>query len=275
MGEALTIWSPVVLAELSKVRSFEHLQFYHLDERFQALEDLRIRIREYFVRKQGNALEILFRVEVICLLENMDGKMQLLKREENLRDRVLLQELDRDLNFDKEAQINFIGDIKKISCQGGLEDKQLRVILVIDYKLMVTRQQLIRLFEEETVANNNNYPAESMGQEEALRMEEKNLDLKRQLRFYEQNIASLKRGIKKAESRNAALNMESQQYQSIIAELRRMIEEKEQSRHEQESKFNYEDNRDIGHESIYNEREEGTDNNSLGSRVKRLFLNSI
>ena len=277
MGEALSIWSPVVLAELSTPRSFDHHQVYHLDERFQSMEDLRVKLREYIVRKQGNALETLFKLEVLCLLENMDGKMQLVKKEENLRDRVLLQEFDCNLDFDKESRIDFIGDIKKINWQGGLDGNQLHVILFIDYILMAIRQQVIRLLEQEAELKSSDLRVEGLAQDETARMEEKNLELRRQLRFYEKNIASLKKGIKKVENRNAVLSRESQQYQLLIEELRRAIQEKEQRLSRYEARLYYEDNQDNVYEEIYsnNEGNERISGNSLGSRVKRLFLNSI
>jgi len=274
LGEALSIWSPVVLAELSNPRSFKNQQVYLLDEQFRSMEDLRVKLRGYIVRKQGNALETLFKLEFFCLLEDMEGKMQLIKKEESLRDRVLLQEFDHNVDFDKEPRVDFIGDIKEITWQGGLDGSQLHVMLVIDYILMAIRQQVVRLLEQEAaeLKNGGFQRGPHEVQAESARVEDKNLELRRQLRFYEKNIASLKKGIKKAESRNALLNRESQQYQALIEELRRAVQEKEQRLGRYEARQYSEDN---PYEAVFPDEEVAITGNSLGSRVKRLFLNSM
>ncbi len=279
MREALSIWSPVVLSELINPKSADFHQVYHLDDSYQGMEGLRIKLREHIIRKQGNALETLFKMEVLCLLENMEGKMQLLKKEENLRERVLLQEFDRELDFDREPQIDFIGDIKKIDWRGGLDGKQLHVVILIDYALLAIRQQVIKLWEQEMgediAMDKCDITAEIQPRDEIIQMEKENLELSRQIRFYEKNIAHLKKGIKKAESRNIELNRESQQHLTLIEDLRRAIKDKEQRLDDYESGFRYRDNH-LCEESCSSDKEyEKMANNSLGSRVKRLFLNSI
>jgi len=283
MEENVTIWSPVLLSRLRDSRRLAKEKTYPLESSYQAMEDLRIRIRERQVVALGTAVEARLKLDLLCLLEDSEGHMHLFKREETFNDRIPLLEFDRAI--ERDGQIDYRLEIKGLAWEGEINGHDIRVSCFIDYTVIATREQLVRLQGEERVGVSGELLSEAMRQLEleVERIQGENAELKRQLFYHASNISSLKQGLQKAEKRNAALNRENTAYQVIVDKMRQELASLGRAVGMGASGDGYYANRPVrGEYKIISATEakaagaetENPGLNQLGSRIKRMFQNN-
>lgn len=270
MEQAISIWSPVVMAQLNTPRRLGCEPSYTADRLFRALEDLKIKIKQWEVIPQGQAVEVRIKMDILCLLEDPGGHMHLVKKEETLRERVAYTEFNR--NLEKEDTLSFVISIKDVSVDGELIGPEIRIRFLVEYTLIATREQVVRLWEGEHGELNNgslNQLFERL-EEEVSRLTAQNQELHRKIFFYQRDISSLKRGISKLEKRNAGLLRDISFYQRETAGLRQSLQEKEASIYRLQ---HYPRAASFPHRENLAEEEESEI--GLGTRIKRLFLNNL
>lgn len=270
MEQAFSIWSPVIMAQLSTPRRLGREHSYTADRLFRMLEDLKIKVKQSEVIAQGQAVEVRVKIDILCLLEDPAGHMHLVKKEETLRERVAYTEFDHHL--EKEEGVSFVINIRDISFDGELKGGEIRVRFFIEYTLIATREQVVRLWTGEHGEVNQ----ESLNQlfkqleDEVSRLAGENQELHRKIFFYQRDISSLKRGISKLEKRNASLLKDISFYQRETEGLRQSLQEKETriyrlKHYPQVSSFS-------PRESPPEEQESEP---GLGRRIKQLFLSNL
>lgn len=268
MGRELCIWTPVIVARLKERQHIREEKVYDIEKVYKSVEDLKIKIKDLQVNLQGQALETNIRVDVLCLVEDLLGTMHLVSREETLRHRISLLEFDNVLDRDKD--FNYIVDVCKVEGQGEIDGKQLRIGYFIDYIIMAVREQAVNLVEgEQGNTENNHQSLEDIMyklREEVVKVSMEREELRRKLFLYERNIASLKKGIRKAENRSARLDKEVGYYQQLVEQLREALQDKEMHLNKLRSTYY------TGHDEPVIEAKDGEA--SLGSRIKRMFLNN-
>lgn len=278
MTEGLAIWSRVVLAQLNRPRRINHELVHTLKSGFKSFEDVKVKIKELTWKRQGQAVETLLHLDLLFLVEEQNGAMKLVNQETSLRDRVPFSEFDGNWDLlENDRMVGFNGEVRKLSWQIDVDDNEVKLILTVDYLLVVTREQVVRLSEQSealTESRDLSQKIEELKHEIAQTQNEKQ-NLQHQIFLYERDISSLRRGIKKAEDRNSLLNKESKEYQEMLAQLQLAIREKEHQLNRYAP--NISDNEQPGQYLPLSPSKEQADNSelSLGSRVKRLFMNSI
>lgn len=276
----LTIWSPVLLARLKHSRRMAEEKTYPLEFYYRATEDLRVRVKEKQVVALGTAVEARLKVDILCLLADNEGHLQLFKREESFTERISLQEFDRTL--DRDEKIDYRLEIKGLSWEGEINGHDIRVTCFIDYTVIATREQLVRLRGQERAEVSGEVLSEAMRQleMEIARIQSENAELRKQLHYHAGNISSLKQGLQKAEKRNAALNRENSAYQIMVEKMRKDMQSLENAVGFTTSRDSYSQPVTArGEYKIFSSTEENNTSvksdssglNQLGSRIKRLF----
>jgi len=236
------------------------------------LEDLRIKIRDYASKKQGNALESVFALEILALLKNKPGSTKFFSRNERVRDRLLWSELQGQPN---EAGLDLITDIQDLSWDGDLKGGALTMRIDMTYLVLAARKQVVNFAREES--DHENPQDHNKGEEllyllqaEIIKAEGEKLELRRKIHCFEKDIQSLKKGIVKAESRNLALNEELAHRQRIIYNLKAQLENKKRMAGESPSLSRKYRQRLAG----YTPGEEPLEGLGIGGIIKRLFQNN-
>lgn len=268
MHQQLAIWCPVVITSLASPRTFRQNNSYQMAESYRRIEDIKVRIKACRSQVHGKYVETKVGVAWLCLLEDDQGRSCTIKREEVLKDKIALREFDQ--LADHQQELRYVQDISDFSWDADLKGKSVIISYKLSYRLMGTREQLVSVqtsHEQASIAANTKAkfpPAD--GQIDLLT--EENLKLRRQLHFYETNLTSLKRGIKKAEKDNSALSMELRGYKNQVEALRNTV--------------NYKDG--IIGSSLTNKplpnREakklwSAHESDKLGQRIKKLFINNL
>ncbi|HOB11868.1 MAG TPA: hypothetical protein PLM20_05600 [Syntrophomonadaceae bacterium] len=268
MGQALAIWSPVVVSKLDQPY---HLQSHYncaLDQLFRSIEDLKIKVRTAVVRAQGLAVETLLRLDILCLVEDINGQLHLISREETVRNRIPLAEFSPEIR--RENELKYVLDIHNIDCQGELRNQELHLDYFIDYMIIATRDQLVQLTAAESTEGQHSLREALMQlQAEVSRVENENRELRRRIYFYERDISSLKKGIRKAEISNSRLQQELNRYQEMIEQLQSLVRDKERRLQNLENPY-YSSAAKAHREQESSPEEELP----LGTRIKRLFVNN-
>lgn len=265
MGQEFSIWTPVIASRLMAQHINEEKK-YETDKIYKSVEDLKIKIKELQVNLQGQSLEARIRIDILCLLEDLLGTMHLFTRAETIRQRISLLEFDTPLDRDKDY--NYIMDVYKLEGQGELVGKEIRVNCFIDYVIMAVREQVVRL----TKADEGDTDTPSLEnilsklREEVARVNMEKEELRRKNFLYERDIASLKKGIRKAERQNTKLDKEIGYYQQLVEQLREAVAEKEMRLNGIQNNY-YPGNG----EALTRPKESDI---SLGSRIKRMFSNN-
>lgn len=267
MGQALSIWSPVVVSKLN--RPF-HLQSHYncaLDELFRSIEDLKIKVKTAVVRAQGLAVEALLRLDILCLVEDLDGQLHLISREETVRNRIPFGEFDPEI--ERNSDLKYVLHIHNIDCQGELKNQELHLDYFIDFMIIATHEQMVQLSAGEK-ADIQHSLSEALAQlkTEVSRVEQENRELRRRIYFYERDVSSLKKGIRKAEVRNSRLQTEITRYQEIVEQMQTAIRDKDRRLQNLENPYYSPLKERLPTEPVPEEEL------SLGVRIKRLFVNN-
>lgn len=267
MQQNLAIWCPVVITNLRSPRLLRQENKYQLAESYKRIEDLKVRIKTSQSQIRGKFVETKVGVAWICLLENSQGRLNSLRHEEVLIDRVSLQYFKQLTEYNDE--LRYIQDINSFSWDAELKDGLLIIKYELSYMLMGTKERLVLVEtgnEQVNICANispNTVPADGQADE---RMQE-NFNLRRQLHFYEVNLSSLKKGIQKAEMDKYALNTELKNYKNTVEELRDAIVDKDRI-------INSFVNR-IPRESDAPKSWTVYEPNKLGQRIKKIFIDNL
>lgn len=267
MEQAYSIWAPVIVSHLTAPRKFGEQREFDVDQIYKSLEDLKVKVKASEVSPQGQNVETKLILDILCLVEDMTGRMQLIKKEEIVKDRVPVEEFENAV--DREKEIQFVMDIINVNFEGEISGREIRVAFFIDYMLMATREQEIHI----SMDTSSELETDSLNKAfiklktQLVEMEKENRELRKKLFLYVRDVSSLKRGIQKVENRNAILNKEVRYYRELNDGLRQKLDEKESRIYRYQNYANYQnDNHDVL---------EADEINGLGSRIKRMFLNSL
>lgn len=208
MGQALSIWSPVVISKLDQPY---HLQAHYdcaLDQLFRSIEDLKIKVKTAVVRAQGLAVEALLRLDILCVVEDVKGQLHLISREETIRDRIPFGKFEPEI--ERESDLKYVFEIHDIDCQGELRNKELHLDYFIDFMIIATREQLVQLSADENEETQHSLSQALLQlQNQIGRVEQENLQLRRRIYFYERDVSSLKRASAKRKLVTAACKWKS------------------------------------------------------------------
>lgn len=267
MGQALSIWSPVVISTLN--RPF-HLQSHYkcaLDQLFRSIEDLKIKVKTAVVRAQGLAVEAMLRLDILCLVEDFNGQLHLISREETVRNRIPFGEFEPEIEQDSDLQ--YVLQIQDIDCQGELKDQELHLDYFIEFMIIATQEQIVQLSAEEK-ADIPHSLSEVLAQlqTEVSRVEHENRELRRRIYYYERDVSSLKKGIRKAEMRSSRLQTEINRYQEMVQQMQTALRDKDRRLQNLENPYYSPLKQPLEAESTMEE------DLALGARIKRLFLNN-
>lgn len=264
MGSSVAIWSPVVVAQLPYPYRLKELCTYTLDRVYKSVEDLKIKVKQTITRFQGQAVEAQISLDILCLVEDLAGELCLIAREATIKNRIPI--LDFEPPLDPNQRIKFVVDIVETTCQGEMDGHELQVFIFIDYLLMATCEQVVKLSTEGENASSTDSMEEALSRlsAEINRIEGENQSLRRRIYLYERDIMSLKKGISKAERRNTGLNRELGRYRQLAEELQESIRERDRQLIQYHNPY-YHNNmpeKDL-------EEQPG-----LGTRIKRMFISN-
>ena len=271
MEQAFSIWSPVIMAQLKTSRYLGREHSYPSERFHRTLEDLKVKVKHSEVHPQGQAVEVRVIVDILCLLEDDQGSMHLVKKEETIKERVFYSDFDQAL--ESKDSLRFVINIKEISCDGELSRGEIRVRFLMEYNLIATREQVVRLWAGEQ----GELSKESLNQlferleEEVTRLAGENQELHRKIFYYQRDISSLKRSIRKLEMRNTGLLKEVTYFQQESEKLRQSLQDKEARIYRlQHYPRTWSNPKPVETVEVLPEAEPG-----LGQRIKRLFLNNL
>lgn len=266
MQSAVSIWSPVVVGQLRNPRQYKGEAHLPLHKLHRSVEDLKIKVRNLAVAVMGMAVEARMDIEILCLVADGQGELQLIKHVETIRERIPLLEFNEA--FMPEGDNHFFLQIKNLAWEGDMPGGQeVRIAYFIDYTVMATREQVVVLRSAEAgeVKGESLHEALRKLEEEVARVQLENQELHRQIFYHVRNISSLKKGLQKAENRNALLNRELDQYRQLTEKLQQKLarDTKSSARHPEAFP---------APRQLHPQAEEA--DASLGSRIKKLYLNS-
>ncbi|MDR1159953.1 MAG: hypothetical protein LBK69_04925 [Syntrophomonadaceae bacterium] len=276
------IWSPVILAELSRPRSISAPYHYYLEEKYDVLEDVKLKVLLCSARFMGAAAEVQIHLQILCLLRDAYG-LHLLNKETVLNDRAPLEAFNRqDWNREKSA---LTVSVNRLDYQGRLLEDAIEIDFFLEYFLRVTQEQAVTVV---SAHNEERFPLSSVNealplkispppiekneltrklQADILRIEAEKASLNGKLRQQGQNERSLKHGLKKAELKNLELQNKIRSCEHIITGLQKSVHEKER----QISRLR-------GNAGYYPEYHpaggEFSENPKTGKIIKRLFQNN-
>lgn len=267
MTQAYSIWAPVVIGRLKSPRCITGERIYAIEDIYKASEDVKVKVKNCRVEPQGRLIEVRLKVEVLCLMEDLSGSMHLIIKEEMLKEKVPLSDFDSFI--EKGSDIKYITNILKVNAYASLEEKSLQVAIFIDVAIMAACEQVINLSLAEEVAPVFDLLPDVLAElkAEIKQMASEKEELKRQVFFYERDIISLKKGLKKAENKNASLNKEIEAYHNAVEQLKGALQDKEWRLNRYENvyyNYSYDDT----------SKDEDDMAHNLGSRIKRMFMSN-
>ncbi|HBQ85688.1 MAG TPA: hypothetical protein DER33_03285 [Syntrophomonas sp.] len=227
MEDLLTIWTPVVISRLVNDHNAKEEIIYHLDETYDILEDIKIKLKEAQARMQGKAVEVTVKLELLCLVRDQHGRLQLVNREEKVMNRIAAGEFSHP--FTSEKAPSFVVNLSELKWMGEIKGQQLKISYRFDYMVLVIQEQVVQVSsgaQAELYVESPYHPAREFEDELAGIREEKE-ELRQKVLHYEKDINSLKRGLHKTENRNADLNREVNYYQQLVQQLQKTIQDKE------------------------------------------------
>lgn len=266
MDKPLLIWSPVISAQLSKLRRIKGSSNYELDKKYNSIEDVKIKVRQSEAIIQGYSVQVNLILEILCLLEDKQEGMQLVTWHEQCKERVSLT--DFDSTIDNRKQVYMRLDFTDCAGFGELNGQEINIDYYVDYSLIATQEQIIEISpasQGEAAVVSLRTALEKL-EYEVEQVENENGQLRRQLFFYERDISSLKRGLWKAENRNAILNREKKEHQALIGKLQGALKQDVNAYQTEQNYFTGD---------VKLNRPTAEANLNLGSRLKRMFMNSL
>jgi hypothetical protein len=269
VDKPLLIWSPVISAQLNEKHRIKGVTKYRLDNKFNSVEDVKIKVRQSEAIIQGHSVQVFFKLEILCLLEDEMAELKLITWYDQCNEKLSITEFDRAINNNENVYMK----LTNIDCEGfgELLGKEIHIDFYINYSIIATREQIIEI----SPAVNGEKAADALKaaleklESEVAHVENENGQLRKQLFFYERDITSLKRGLWKAENRNAILNRERKEHQALIEKLQSQLR---QNINTDKSEHSYYTGGSIRLNTPEMRQE---DQMNLGSRIKRMFMNSL
>ncbi|MGI5881214.1 MAG: hypothetical protein ACOX6L_11665 [Syntrophomonadaceae bacterium] len=262
MSESLAIWAPVIISRLEMPRRLQEQYRCMFEQKYKSIEDLKIKVRQMTVQPRGRSLEIIFKLDALCLLEDDRGEMKLISREITARQRLSAQEFVNTDIMDK--SLVFVINLLNIDSRAMLQPGELRIDYYIDFLVLATRDQIVSLSSEEQGRPVSKPVSELVArlQQEINQLQGENRQLRHKIYLYEKDILSLKKGVYKAEKQSQQLNGELDRYRELTEQLQEAIKEKEDRLIDYENPY---------YPSGTMSEEAAT---GLGKRIKRLFAAS-
>lgn len=268
MGQAYSIWTPVVIGRLKSPHRIKEEKSYDIEKSYHSVEDVKVKARNYTVLPQGQLIEVQIRLDILCLLEDFLGTMHLISKEEIVKEKIALT--DFDSYIDRYEEIKYVVNNIDLTSHCELNGKNIKVAYFIDLIVIATSEQMIKLSTANEVEPINDSLQDVLTRlrQEVQQVEEEKAELRRKIFFYERDISSLKKGLKKAENKNSNLNKELKQYYYIVEQLKTGIKEKEMRLNRYENVYY---NRDYT-EHFAPLAEDDNETQKLGSRIKKMFM---
>lgn len=257
MQEDLSIWSPVIMTGLRDEHNCQQHNIYIMEEGKRRLEHIKAKLRNCQAHLQGRNIELLIEIDLLCLLENEQGKTDLLNRKEVLKEHVPLREFDRPIK--KEEELEFIIDISNLYCEGQIRGQELDVAYFFNYNLMAVKEQVVNLSQDGIQEKQMLDDFIEQLEKEISQLQDENQKLSRKILFYERNIASLKRAVQKAESRNAMLERQLLIKHKELENMQGLMQKEKLT---------------VAKIEDYKNNEVSEEEMNLGSKIKRLFMNN-
>lgn len=228
MNKDISLWSPVIIASLTVPRTCQQERHLTVSPFYKHVDDIKVRIRKPSTEQQGKSLETRMNLEIIILLEESDGRTVLISRPEIIKERLSFAEFDR-LPQPGEGEVAYITQIQDLNWNGELQDNEIIISYSLSYMIFAVREQVVRLYAEDEVKNNDLEQSSYLQNvnEEIAEENQVNENLKHKLFLYERDMLSLQRAIKKTEERNAVLNRELNGTQKIVQTLRDAVTRKD------------------------------------------------
>ncbi|HZJ85056.1 MAG TPA: hypothetical protein VFD02_05820 [Syntrophomonadaceae bacterium] len=265
MAEKYSIWTPVIVGRLKNPCRIQVENSYSINKVYKAIEDLKIKVKDHIITAQGRLVELEIKVDILCLLEDFLGSMHLIVQEEIIREKIKLEDFDVYIEHNRETK--YIIDTLKLRPFGELNGEVIKVACFIDLTIIATNEQIISLALSDELRSENDSLQEILQKlrVEVTEIEAEKTELRRKIFFYERDISSLKKGIVKAENKNARLNKELKKFQDLVGQLRDTVNAKEEKLNRYENPY-YNYGYASGIEPYHKE-----DISNLGSRIKRMF----
>lgn len=269
MAEKYSIWTPVVVGRLKNPCRIQVENSYSINKVYKAIEDLKIKVKEHIITAQGRLIDLEIKVDILCLLEDFLGSMHLIVQEEIIQERIKLEDFDVYIEHNRETK--YIIDTLKLRPFGELDGQVIKVACFIDLTIIATNEQIISLALSDELRPENDSLQEILQKLrlEVAEMETEKTKLRRKIFFYERDISSLKKGIAKAENKNALLNKELKKFQDLVGQLQEAVYEREEKLNRYENPYFSYDN--AGRLEPYHK----DDTSNLGSRIKRMFAQNF
>jgi len=263
------IWSPVIIASLAAPHVSRQEYRYKSDQMLKRIEDIKVKIKNPRAERQGKMVEARIKLEIIALVEDYQGRTQVINRPETIKERVPLTDFDGYPGQDGES--TYIVQVSDLKWDAEMENNELNVSCSLQYLILAAREQIV-------VLNRDENPEDSQG-----KADDEHLDLQLEIErlrhdkhimahklfLYERDLLSLQRGIRKAETRNAAISKELGGYQEMVEKLRAAITRKDLII------CSYENSHPETPARVLPFPSRGDVDNNLGQRIKRMFLNSL
>jgi septal ring factor EnvC (AmiA/AmiB activator) len=214
-------------------------------------------------------LEARVNLGIIALLEDKNGCTQPIDRQEIVKERILSSEFDPPLEQEKNTE--FIIQVQDLKWDGDTQENELIISYSLSYMIYAVREQVVPLYGDEQETLNRRELANDLPnlESEIERIRDDNERLTRQLCIYERDLMSLKRGIKKAETRNVVLSSELNGARELVEKLRDAITRKDILICHYQNPQNENRKRISPLLSIVDEEFK------LGRKIKRMLMNSL
>jgi hypothetical protein len=234
------------------------------------MEDIKVKTKNPRAEWQGKILEARVNLEIILLVEDQGGHIQLISRQEIIKDRIALSEFDRPLEEEKNTV--FIIQIQDLKWDGEIQGNELIISYSLSYVIFAAREQVVKLYADEEMEFSNGEQENGLQdmETEINRVRNDNERLNHKLYLYERDLMSLQRGIKKAENRNVALSSELSGARELVEKLRDAITRKDLLICSYEKPQN--DTRKKIQPLLLTM---GDEEFQLGQKIKRMFINSL
>ncbi len=229
------IWLPVILAQLRPGHMLAIDRSYRLDKDYNAIEDLKIKIEGSEATGHGKYVECLICFQVLALLQQSDGKRELVCYHDELKKWLPAHRFDPPLHF--KLQSDMVVQVEEVACEGELAIDALKIQARANYTILLTQHQTLTLGadfrEDPTAGSAGHYPSQAILdtihglEDEIRRLSQDNNDLGYRLMLYEKNLASLRVALRRAEDRSHSLQGELSRSSQLIQTLQERVRTQE------------------------------------------------
>lgn len=227
VADNFDIWVPVIASSLLSYYEAEEPRNYPLHREFKRIETLKIKVKDIQSYRKGSLIEVILDLEILILLEDNNGKIEMLRTLERFRQKITPQEFANE--FDVKGDYHYITQINNLNVDGDLHHNSISITIKICFDILVVQNKRVSLAEKGQLNNNEVAavpPTLMMENSERVKLQKsinrlrnENRNLLRQLSIYEKDMLSLKRGIEKAESRSFGLKRQNREYEKHIDAL--------------------------------------------------------